>query len=140
MKYLKEYKEHLYYQSIESSDFWKIVTNSITIDKHMVFTKILNWLNKNYENKFYDVDIRIGPLNSEQKISSRIWGIKSYVKSIYIGIKDVFYIRIQILLDDDEWFYVKIVDEIAIEDGGSIEFYKCDQIEGLFSLLKDKLG
>jgi hypothetical protein len=129
VKYLKEYKEHLYYQSIESSDFWEIVTDSISID--MVFTKILNWLNKNYENKFHDIDIRkfIGPLNS-----------KSYVNSIYIEIKDVFYVRIQILLDNDEWFYVKIVDEIAIEDGGSIEFYKCDQIEGLFSLLKDKLG
>lgn len=44
-----------------------------------------------------------------------------------------------IQVDEDEWFYVKVDDEIASEDDFSIDFYKCDQLDGLFQLVKDKI-
>jgi hypothetical protein len=55
-----------------------------------------------------------------------------------IELKNVFWVRILIGIDKEEWVYVKIEDEIAIEDDGPIDYYKCDQLEGFFQLIKDK--
>lgn len=122
MIYLKEYKEYSYYQEITAQEFF--IHEDADIKEY--FNRISRWLLDNKGEFEVTIDLR-------QSFHSPFKNI------IMINYKNIFNFRIFLYVDKDEWFYVKIEDEISIEDNGPIEYYKCDQLDGFFQLIKDKL-
>jgi hypothetical protein len=46
-------------------------------------------------------------------------------------------VDIDILKNDDEWFFVKVIKGDVLY--GKTNYYKCDQFEGLIKLIKEKI-
>lgn len=116
MIYLREYKEYICYQKITAPEFF--MNQDADIKEYS--GRISRWLSDNKGEYVFTLEF----------FNNLV--IINFIKNS----KNSSYFKISFYADKDEWFYVKIQDEIT---DVTIEYYKCDQLDGLFQLIKDKI-
>lgn len=113
MKYIKKFNESTneYYFEITETMYLRAYGVNITSD-------IINKINVDTEKYSIDIDNEFG---SNRVDDTQFNGI---------DISSIKRVEVYIYMSEDEWFYVSIV----VDD----TYYKCDQVEGLLQLLKNR--
>ncbi len=124
MKYIKEYNHEFYYE-VSRSEF-------IDFERSLISEKDYRKIESFIE--------QINPLISNTpNIPSKIDLFDKYPDGKYdmIDFEDDDEVIINVQTTKDEWFLC-IIGDINSVKNGSMRYYKCDQLEGLFKLIKDK--
>ncbi len=118
MKYIKEYS-HEFYQAIDDKEFY---------DKAHIDARVpLSQTDRNIIINYVD---QIQPFKKHSGTSGISFVFPGHDKTS----------RIDIYGAPDEWFICSIDDyEYANSLTSRTSFYKCDQLEGLFKLIRDNI-
>jgi hypothetical protein len=130
MKWLK------LFEGFETDDYYVKIEDTSVVDDYKFFDQMIDFsdilkvkpmVNMDVDSKICNINPPGGTLIRYLYLEERGDGIESY--SIY-------------KLDDD-WYYVQVEKYYPDIDSGEMEFesmewYKCDQLEGLIKFLKDK--
>ena len=132
MKHIKKWKSinesgylDEFYEEIGQDEYFLTTVDRIKFDNKL-YNQILSLFYKDlmdWSPKVNNNGIYMRPIILQKDVSLS-------VNKYCISIKNI-YIKMDIFISDDEWFYVKL------SSVGIIQYYKCDQYEGLVKLLKD---
>lgn len=134
MKHLKKFNES--YDSVSNSMIFFEDKDWAQIDYYE--SRILDYLKSanypvSHEIKVHDFGNKVQMLHvtsANHIILKTLSGHRWAVPPMEVGIA----------VDSDEWFYVEITSNSAKASSNSkTYYYKCDQLEGLLELLKDKV-
>ncbi len=130
MKYLRKFNEsnsNEYYEQISDEEYESFIINPtfhpFSDSDISIINKIFDKAKKTYPNIKYKVNLSID--NRTKEIINQYIEINN-TENIGITYGKFFSLK-------DEWYFGYI-----ILDNRSVENYKCDQLDGLIKLLKDK--
>ncbi len=147
MKYLKEYIGYNeYYQEVNHNDYIDLYSGGkfiyFDIDNIKDLMRLFKYhLYRVYTRGYTDEDKLefndIPIISSDMSLSeqNRILMEGKYSHSIYIFYVRYGYYSITMRNIGDEWYILNLFNEKNSE----LQFYRCDQIEGLLKLIEDKL-
>jgi hypothetical protein len=137
MKYLKLFEGYLdrYYTEIPEDEFYEIFRSGIDSSHELVdigldyFERLKGYkTDMNIRYNLLRPDVKGILIDSSVRFRSQGERLRELEKRPHLG----YYFEVYGF--SDEWFLVKFEDCCSIE----VVYYKCDQMEGLIRLLKDK--
>jgi hypothetical protein len=130
MKWLK------LFEGFETDDYYAKIEDISVFHDPKFFDQVVDFNDILKVKSMVNMDV-------DSKICNYLASGGTLIRYLYIECPGDDFVDYFIYKFDDDWYYVQVVKHYLDIDSGEMEFegeewYKCDQLEGLIKLLKDK--